>query len=183
MEDEDLYRRYQEFLKEQEYKRLSDRVAREVAAMGAERFAEAIKRYLKDSPELARRLMEMVPELRKAAFEVASEKEIADAVVKKGADKVAQVAPELRKAAFEVAAPEEVARAAAEKDAVVTARAAAEKDAVVTARAAAEKDAVVTAVTGLAALKMAPEKIAQLLAEQGHKVTVEQIRQILGQAQ
>ncbi|MBA2227311.1 MAG: hypothetical protein N3E46_15830 [Gemmataceae bacterium] len=159
MEDEDLYRRYQEFLKEQEYKRLSDRVAREVAAMGAERFAEAIKRYLKDSPELARRLMEMVPELRKAAFEVASEKEIADAVVKKGADKVAQVAPELRKAAFEVAAPEEVARAAAEKDAVVT------------------------AVTGLAALKMAPEKIAQLLAEQGHKVTVEQIRQILGQAQ
>jgi len=171
MEDEDLYRRYQEFLKEQGYKRLSDRVAREVAAMGAERFAEAIKRYLKDSPELARRLMEMVPELRKAAFEVASEKEIADAVVKKGADKVAQVAPELRKAAFEVAAPEEVARAAAEKDAVVT------------ARAAAEKDAVVTAVTGLAALKMAPEKIAQLLAEQGHKVTVEQIRQILGQAQ
>lgn len=157
MEDEDLYRRYQEFLKEQGYKRLSDRVAREVAAMGAERFAEAIKRYLKDSPELARRLMEMVPELRKAAFEVASEKEIADAVVKKGADKVAQAAPELRKAAFEVAAPEEVARAAAEKDAVVS-------------------GAIV-----MSKLGFAPEKIAQLLAEQGHKVTVEQIRQIVGQ--
>jgi hypothetical protein len=142
-------RYYREFLKEQGYKRLSDRVAREVAAMGAERFAEAIKRYLKDSPELARRLMEMVPELRKAAFEVA--------------------------------APEEVARAAAEKDAAVTARAVAEKDAAVTARAVAEKDAVLTAITGLAALKFAPEKIAQLLAEQGHKVTVEQIRQIVGQ--
>lgn len=126
MEDKDLYQRYREFLKEQGYKRLSDLVAKEVAAMGVERFAEAIKRYLQDSPELAQRIVEMVPELQEAALKVVS----------------------------------------AEK----------------AARAAAEKDAVVTAVTGLAALKIAPEKIAELLTGQGHKVTVEQIRQILGQA-